>query len=143
MDARKIIMNYTVAPSLEDLEVLASGIIDHLPDELSGFIETLAILVEDFPDESLEAELELENSFDLVALFRSGKEISPGIQKKSANDDDILMLFRRPLLDMWCESGDDLSMILHHVIVEELARNHDFSDDEIEEMTARHHQGML
>jgi predicted Zn-dependent protease with MMP-like domain len=143
MDSRKIIMNYTVAPTLEDIEILAGGILDNLPDELNGFVDAIAILVEDFPDEALEAELDLENAFDLLALFRSGKEISPGIEKKFANDDDILMLFRRPLLDMWCESGDDLSVLLHHIIVEELARNHDFSEDEIEEMASRHHQGVL
>lgn len=143
MDARKIIMNFTVAPSLEDIEILAGSILEHMPDELHGYVDGLAIVVEDFPDETLEAELEIDDPFDLVALYRNGKEISPGIQKKSANDDDVLILFRRPLLDMWCENGEDLSTLIHQVMIEELARNFDFSEDEIEDMAQRHHQGML
>lgn len=143
MDARKIIMNFTVSPSLEDIEILASNVVDHMPDELNGFIESVALVIEDFPDEALETELELEDPFDLVALFRSGKEISPGIEKKSANDDDVLMLFRRPILDLWCESGEDLSALLQQIIIEELARNFDFTEDEIEDMAQRHHGALL
>lgn len=143
MDSRKIIMNFTVSPSLEDLEVIACNAIDNIPDELAGFLDAVGVVVEEFPDETLENELELDDPFDLVALYRSGKEISPGIEKKSANDDDILMIFRRPLLDMWCDTGEDLAALVHQVIIEELARNFDFSDDEIEDMARRHHQGML
>jgi len=143
MDARKIIMNFTVSPSLEDIEVMAGNALDNMPDELHEYCSEVSIIVEDFADESLESELDLDDPFDLLALFRSGREISPGIEKKSANDDGVLILFRRPILDMWCESGDDINAVLHQVMIEELARNFDFSDDEIEEMSARHHQGML
>ena len=143
MDARKIIMNFTVSPSLEDIEIMTGNALDHLPDELDQYCSDISVVVEDFPDEALESELEIEDSFDLLALYRSGREISPGIEKKTANDDDVLMIFRRPLLDMWCDSGEDLNAVLHQVIIEELARNFDFSEDEIEDMARRHHQGML
>lgn len=143
MDAQQIIMNFSIPPSLEDIQILAGNVLENLPDELEAHCANLAVIVEDFPDEVLENELELENTFDLLAFFRSGSEISPGILKKSANDDDVLMIFRRPLLDMWCETGDDLNAVLHQVMVEELARNFDFSEDEIEDMAGRHHQGML
>ncbi|MBK7361802.1 MAG: metallopeptidase family protein [Micavibrio sp.] len=72
-----------------------------------------------------------------------GKEISPGVEKKTANDDDVLVIYRRPLLDMWCESCDDLLGLLRQVMIEELGRHFDFPDDEIEEMARRHYQGML
>tara|TARA_B100000780_G_scaffold277365_2_gene247880 strand:- start:427 stop:891 length:465 start_codon:yes stop_codon:yes gene_type:complete len=143
MDARKIIMNFTVPPSLEDIEIMTGNALDHLPDELDQYCVDISVVVEDFPDEALESELDIEDPFDLLALYRSGREISPGIEKKTANDDDVLMVFRRPLLDMWCDSGDDLGSVLHQIIIEELARNFDFSEDEIDEMTQRHHQGLL
>ncbi len=143
MDARKIIMNFSMPPSLEDIEVMAGNALDHMPDELAKQCADLSVVVDDFPDEALESELEIDDSFDLLALYRSGKEISPGIERKTANDDDVLMIFRRPLLDMWCESGEDLNSVLHQVIIEELGRNFDYSEDEIQDMTRRHHQGML
>ncbi|MBX2834025.1 MAG: metallopeptidase family protein [Micavibrio sp.] len=143
MNGKRIIMNFTVAPSHDDIEAMVDTILDHLPEEISDLVDGISIVIEEFPDESIEQELELEDPFDLLALFRSGREISPGVEKKSANDDDVLILYRRPILDLWCESGDELNLVLRNVIVEELGQNLDFSEDEIEEMSARHFQGML
>lgn len=143
MGSHQIIMNYSHPPSLEDLEIMTGNVLENLPHELEGYCGDISILIEDFPDELTEAELELDDPFDLLAFYKSGKEVSPGIIKKMANDDDVLMLYRRPILDMWCECGDDLMSVLRQVIIEELARNFDFPEDEIEDMTKRHHQGML
>lgn len=142
-DSKQIIMNFGVPPTGDDLAVMAGSILDTLPEELLAHTEKLAVRVEEFPDEVIEQELELEEPYDLLALFRSGREIAPGIQKKTANDDDLLLLFRRPILDMWCENCDDLSTLLRQVIIEEIAKNFDFSDDEIDDMSERHFQGLL
>ncbi len=143
MDGKQIIMNFTVAPGLDDMEAMAISVLDVLPEELVRYCEGLAIVLEEFPDEALEQELDLEDPFELLALFRSGQEVSPGVEKKSANDDDVLVLFRRPVLDLWCEGGEDLCAVLRQVMLEELGKKFDFSEDEIDEMAARHYQGML
>jgi predicted Zn-dependent protease with MMP-like domain len=142
-DSKQIIMNFGAPPSLDDLAALAGSLLESLPEELLEFCESLAVRVEEFPDEVIEQELELEDSYDLLALFRSGREISPGVEKKTANDDDLLLLFRRPILDMWCENGDDLSTLLRQVMIEEIGKNFNFSEDEIDDMSERHFQGML
>lgn len=136
-------MNFTRPPSDEDLEVIAGESLESLPEELLEFCEGIAIAVEELPDEVTAAELELEDVYDLLALYKSGKEISPGVERKSANDDDVLVLYRRPILDMWCEGGEDLGALVRQIMIEELGRHFDFSEDEIEEMTGRHYQGML
>lgn len=143
MGAKQIIMNFTVPPSADDLEVMATSIVETLPEELAEFCESVGIVMEDFPDETLEQEMGLDDAYELMALYRSGKEIAPGVEKKTANDDDVLFLFRRPILDMWCETGDDLATFLRQIMIEELGKHFDFSDDEIEEMADRHYQGML
>ncbi|NCO03499.1 MAG: metallopeptidase family protein [Alphaproteobacteria bacterium] len=143
MNRQEIIMNFSAPPSLDDLQVIANGQLELMPDELSDHIEDLAIQIEDMPDDLVEAEMELEDPYELLALFKSGKQISPGVEKKSANDDDVLILYRRPILDMWCESGEDLTGIIREIMIEELATNFEFSDDDIEEMTSRHYQSML
>lgn len=137
MNEQRIIMNFTVPPSGEDLEVMVASILESLPDELVDHCEGVAVRVEEIPDEATESELDLENPFDLLALYRSGKEISPGVEKKTANDDDVLILYRRPLLDMWCEHGEDLMGLLRQVVIEELGRHFEFSDDDIEDMASR------
>jgi predicted Zn-dependent protease with MMP-like domain len=143
MGGQQIIMNYSIPPGLDDFEAMATNVIDLLPEELLEFCDELAIRVEDFPDESTETELDLHDPYDLLALYKSGKEISPGVERKTANDDDVLVLYRRPILDMWCESCEDLTGLLRQVMIEEIGRHFDFSDDEIDEMVARHYQGML
>lgn len=143
MEQHRIIMNFTVPPGTDDIETMAADVLASIPEELEAHCEKLAIKIEEFPDDATQEELELEDPYELIALYRSGKEISRGVQRKVANDDDVLFIFRRPLLDLWSDTQDDLTALLREVIIEELARNFDFSEDEISEMTARHYQGML
>ncbi|MBU0800450.1 MAG: metallopeptidase family protein [Alphaproteobacteria bacterium] len=143
MERQQIIMHFATPPSAEDLHVIATEAIENLPDELAEMCENLSVLIEDFADEAMQDELELEDPYDLIALYRSGKQISPGVESKVANDDDVLIIYRRALLDMWCETGEDLNALTRQAIIEELGHNFDFSEQEIDEMNQRHYQGML
>jgi predicted Zn-dependent protease with MMP-like domain len=44
---------------------------------------------------------------------------------------------------MWCETGEDLNLLVRQALIEELAHNFEFSEDEIDDMARRHYQGML
>lgn len=137
------IMNFSASPATDDIEVIATATLETLPEEMLRFCEGLALKIEDWPDEAMESELGIEDSYELLALYKSGKEISPGVQRKTANDDDVLIIFRRPLLDMWCETGDDLAALIRQIMIEELGRHFDFSEEEIDDFSSRHYQGML
>ncbi|HNQ92062.1 MAG TPA: metallopeptidase family protein [Alphaproteobacteria bacterium] len=140
---QEIIMNFSTPPSADDLSVLARLIIEALPDELVEKCEDLEVQIEEFPDEAMEQDMELDSPYELLAFYHSGKEISPGVQKKVANDDDRLLVYRRPVLDLWCETGDDLGSLLREVVIEEVARAFEFSEEDIAEMIKRHHQGLF
>ena len=140
MNEQQIIMNFSVPPSLEDLEVMASGILEGFPDDLLDGCDGMSIRIEEMADEAVEQEFDLDDPFDLVVLYRSGKEISPGVERKTANDDDVMIVYRRPLLDLWCETGEDLNVLFRQVIVEELGRYFDFSDDDLDDFSGRHFQ---
>ena len=136
-------MNFSAPPTAEDIETMAKAIFESLPEEILEFCEDMGLVVEEFADDATQSEMELDDPYELVALFKSGKEISPGVERKVANDDDVLILYRRPILDLWCYTQDDLNNLIREVMIEELATSFDFSEDEIEEMTVRHYQGML
>jgi predicted Zn-dependent protease with MMP-like domain len=140
---QQIIMNYSVPPNAEELEVIAQSALDNLPEELAEFCEALLIEIEEIPDEALEQEFDLDDPFDMLALFRRSGQISPGVEKKVANDDDTLVLFRRPILDIWCETCEDINMLVRQTVIEELGQVYDFADDEIDEMIQRHNQSFL
>ncbi len=143
MEQHKIIMNFSAPPSVDDIETIAKEILTSLPEEILEYCDTLALQVEEYADDATQVEMELDDPYELIALYRSGKEISRGVQRKVANDDDVLILYRRPILDLWCETQEDLTNLIREVMIEELGQNFDFSEDEIEEMAARHHQGMF
>ncbi len=135
---QQIIMNFSTAPSADDINVIALEQIENLPDELAELCEEVVIQIEDIADEATESDLDLDHPYDLLALFKGGKQLTPGVEKKSANDDDALVLYRRALLDVWCETGEELSTIIREAMIEELATNFEFSDDDIEEMQRRY-----
>ncbi|MCB1529945.1 MAG: metallopeptidase family protein [Rhodospirillales bacterium] len=143
MNQQRVVMNFSVPPSLEDIEAIAGDILESLPEEILEFCDGLALQIEEMPDETTQKDLDLEDPYEIVALFHSGKELSPGVESKVANDEDVLILYRRPLLDVWGETGEDLAQVVREAMIEELGNNFDFSEDEIEEMTRRHYQGML
>lgn len=140
---QEIVMNFSIPPSIDDLAVMARQVVDTLPDELVTKCADLELRLEEFPDEAMEQDMDLDSPYELLAIYHSGKEISPGVQRKVAESDDQLLIYRRPVLDLWCETGDDLSSLLREIIVEELARAFEFSEDDIAEMVSRHHQGLF
>ncbi len=140
---QEIIMNFSTPPSVDDIVVMARQTVVTLPDELTRKCIELILEVEEFPDETIEQDMDLSSPYELLALYHSGKEISPGVQKKIANGEDKLVLYRRPILDLWSETGEDLATLVREVMVEELARGLEFSEDDIQDMIHRHHQGML
>ena len=143
MEQHKIIMNFSAPPSTDDVETIAKEILANLPEEILEYCDTLALQVEDFADDATQSEMEIDDPYELVALYRSGKEISRGVQRKASNDDDVLILYRRPILDLWCDTQEDLTNLIREVMIEELGQNFEFTEEEIEEMAGRHHQGMF
>lgn len=140
---QEIIMNFSVPPSPDDLAVMAREIHEALPDELIVKCEELALEIEEFPDDATEQDMELSTPYELLALYHSGSEISPGVQKKVASETDRLTIYRRPVLDLWCETGEDLAVLLREIIIEEIARAFEFSEEDITDMIQRHHQGLF
>ena len=146
MTLKRIVMNYTVPPSIEDLDAISASILQSggIPDELLTHCgEEITIVIEDIVEDHLMDDLELSDPFELVALYKSGKAIAPGIERKVANDDDILVLYRRALLDMWSETGEDLQSLVRQTMIEELGRFFELSDDDIQDMADRGYQSIL
>ena len=140
---KKIIMNFSAPPSIEDLTSIAESMLDLLPEELDDIAGDLEIKVEDFPPQEVLDEFGLETEFELLALYRDHDEKIPGVASKNENADKILYLYRRPVLDVWCETEDDLNGLLRHLIITELAQNCGFEAGEIEALANRPHQGLL
>jgi predicted Zn-dependent protease with MMP-like domain len=126
LDVKDIFVGFTVPPSLEDIGAIAETILDDLPEGMQKYTGKLKIQVEDFPDEFITQEMEIETPFDLLGCYQSS-----GLPTKT-NKQDVLYLYRRPMLDIWAEGNEDLTRIINRVMLQEIGHHFGFSADEIE-----------
>src|SRR5438067_5703911 len=118
-------------PSLADLEALAKRALASLPRRFKSHLGDVLIRVEDFPDRETERAMRLDSPFDLMGLYR-GVALPP----KSVSDPlphmDAIFLYRRPILDYWCETGEDLGHIVRYIMIYEIGHHFGFSDEDME-----------
>ena len=124
---------HTTAPSLEEIEAIAREAYAMIPAELRRHVRDVAIRVVEFPDEETEHEMGLETPLDLLGLYR-GVSLTERSILDTPQDLDMIFLYRRPLLDYWCESGEDLSHLIRHVLIHEIGHHFGFSDDDMERL---------
>ena len=122
---------WLVPPGIADLEALAQSALATIPDELKRHLGPVVIRVEDFPDEETEEEMELESPFDLLGLYRGVALPHKSVSSTSATI-DMIFIYRRPILDYWCETGEDLAHVVRHVLIHEIGHHFGFSDDDME-----------
>ena len=118
-------------PTAADIHTIAKRALDGIPENLRRHLRDVVILVEEFPDAQTEAEMELESPFDLLGLYHG-----VSLDRKSVGDapDDLdrIFLYRRPLLDCWCESGEDLEALVRNTLIHEVGHHFGFSDDDMD-----------
>jgi len=121
---------WRTAPSLADIEMLACEALTTIPEALRRHVHGVVIRVEEFPDDDVAAEMELESPFDLLGLYTG-----VSLDRKSVSDPpigpDMIFLYRRPILDYWCESGETLARLVRHVLIHEIGHHFGFSDEDM------------
>jgi predicted Zn-dependent protease with MMP-like domain len=118
-------------PSLADLEKLAQSALATIPAELTRHLGPVVIRVEEFPDEETEEEMELDSPFDILGLYRGVALPHKSVTAASPHI-DMVFLYRRPILDYWCETGEDLAHVVRHVLIHEIGHHFGFSDADME-----------
>ena len=124
-----------LAPSLADFETLAHAALAAIPAELKTHLGPVVMRIDEFPDAETEEEMGLDSPFDILGLYRG-----VALPLKSTSDPrphiDMIFLYRRPILDYWCESGEDLQTVVRHVLIHEIGHHFGFSDDDMERIEA-------
>jgi predicted Zn-dependent protease with MMP-like domain len=126
---------FSQPPSIADIEALAERALGTIPIELKRHLGNVVIRVDEFPDEEVEEEMELESSFDILGLYR-GVALPHRSVSDVRPDADLVYLYRRPILDYWSETSEDLYRIVRHVLIHEIGHHFGFSDDDMERLEA-------
>ena len=123
------------APDLADIEALAREAFETIPEELRRHTDGVVVHVQDFPDRETERAMGLQSPFDLLGLYH-GVSLDQKSVAATPQTLDMIFLYRRPLLDYWCETGEDLYDIVRHVLIHEIGHHFGFSDDDMERIEA-------
>jgi predicted Zn-dependent protease with MMP-like domain len=125
---------YHHPPSADDIERIGRQVLDELPEMFRRYVRDVVIAVEDFPDDATLRDLGLESPFDLLGLYH-GVPVGRGSSLAPPRDDvDRISLYRRPLLDYWCETGEALAAIVRNTLIHEIGHHFGFSDEDMEEI---------
>ena len=119
------------APISAEIEALAKRALAEIPAELKRHLGTVVIRVDDFPDEETEAAMGLESPFDLLGLYR-GAPLPHRTPSGAYPATDMIFLFRRPILEYWCDTGEELADVVRHVLIHEIGHHFGFSDADME-----------
>jgi len=126
-------MDWTGAtpPDLAAIEALAEAARAALPEPWRAAALEIALRVEDFADDAILDDLEIEDPFDLTGLYDGVPLTEKSVMDQPLKPDTI-WLFRRPILDEWAERGaEPLGRLVAHILVHELAHHFGWSDEQI------------
>ena len=119
------------APSLDDFARLAREAFDGLPDPFRTLAGDVVIRVDDFADDETLLAMDIEDPFELTGLYH-GVDIGRRDEMGPAAEPARIFLYRRPILDEWCERGDvGLDEIIAHVLIHEIGHHFGLDDDQI------------
>ncbi len=119
------------APSLAELEVLASEMFRRLPKKFRALCADVVIQVDDFPADDVLEEMQAESEFDLLGLFQ-GTGLPFRAESAPVQMPNMIWLYRRPILDYWAEHDETLGAIIKHVLVHEIGHHFGLSDGDME-----------
>jgi predicted Zn-dependent protease with MMP-like domain len=123
------------APSLDDIETLANETFERLPKRFRDRCGHILFRIEDFPDEDVVEEMELETPYDILGLFQ-GTGLTEQQESDPPREPNIVFLYRRPILDEWSDSEIALGDIVSHVLIHEIGHHFGFSDEDMERIEA-------
>ncbi len=124
------VSGFGAPPSLGDIETLAERALATIPAALKRHLGRVVIRVDEFPDAETEAEMGLDSPFDILGLYRGVALPRQSVMDPRA-EPELIFLYRRPILDYWCETGEDLAAVVRHVLIHEIGHHFGFGDEDM------------
>ena len=115
------------APGLEEIERLARDALARIPQPFASHLPGIILQVEDWPSRDLLDAMGIADPYELTGLYE-GRPVGEKSIDDFATLPDRILLFRRPLLDEWAETGVALAELVNHVVVHEVGHHFGLSD---------------
>ena len=115
----------TIAPTAAAIEAIARTVIAKLPEAFARHVKNVLLIVQEFADDAVLADLAIEDPFALTGLYHGRPIGEPAL---TGDQPPAIYLYRRPILDEWIEGGEDLGHLIAHVVVHEIGHHFGLSD---------------
>ena len=125
----------TLAPTADENEALAYGVIARLPARFATKLDAVALRVDELADDDLLDELGIEDPFELTGAY-TGRPHGEKSSLDSGALPDIILLFRRALLDEGIETGVSLQALVAHAVIHEAGHHLGLSDADMHALEA-------
>jgi predicted Zn-dependent protease with MMP-like domain len=135
MGRRHDVARFTTPPDLDDIEAAAREAFATIPQRLRSMVGNVVIRVADFADDEILEEMECDSPFDLLGLYQGVDLLNKSVSDVRQSV-DMIFLYRRPILDYWCESDEDLPAVVRHVLIHEIGHHFGYSDEDMERIEA-------
>ncbi len=123
------------APSADEIEAVARATIARLPAPFRAHLGDIVLIVEEEADDETLAALGIEHPLDLTGVYH-GVPLGERSAFGTAAPPDRIHLYRRAILDEWCETGVRLDDLVAHVTVHEIGHHFGLSDDDMHALEA-------
>lgn len=132
-----MIRSFGLAPSLDEIETLALAALARLPQPFAAHLDGVRVVVEEFAEAELLAELGIEDPFELTGVYE-GVPVGDKHSAPSGTMPPRIRLFRAAILDEWTQRGDEsLEHLVAHVLIHEVGHHFGLSDEAIEALEAQ------
>ncbi|MGB3167405.1 MAG: metallopeptidase family protein [Alteraurantiacibacter sp.] len=122
---------FGLAPSAREMETLATAALARMPAEFATHLGDVVVQVQDFAEDELLAEMEIESPYELTGVYE-GIPLTERSVEHSGTMPDRVRLFRVPILLEWAERGDEtLEHLVAHVLVHEIGHHFGLSDEDM------------
>ena len=118
------------APSADEIETVARATIARLPEAFRAHLGDVVLLVEEWADDETLAAVGVEHPLDLTGIYH-GRPVGEKSSLDSGGLPDRIHLYRRAILDEWCETGVRLDELVAHVTIHEIGHHFGLSDEDM------------
>lgn len=120
---------------LETIARLGEKALGAIPPALAQHCEGLVIRAAEYADDDVLDDLGIDHPLDLLGLYHG-----VGLPWKSVSDpgghQDMIFLYRQPILAYCRETGERLEDVVQHVLIHEIGHHFGFSDDDMDHIEA-------
>jgi len=119
---------------LEEFDAIARRVYQAMPVEFRRMCQDVIIQSVDWPDERTLDDMGIDSPYGLLGLYH-GVDLTRRSVLDPRPHQDMVFLFRQPILAFTRHRGEDLRRVIAHVLIHEIGHHFGLSDEDMHELS--------